>query len=112
MAFLIEADGKTLLYSGDLRLHGRKPGMARRLIEAVSRRHVDVLLMEGTHMGSGRERGVTEHELEEQVLGQSRKARAWSWPRSRRCTSIGSSPSTRPHAGPAGRLSSIPTAPS
>ncbi len=70
MAFLIEAEGKTLLYSGDLRLHGRKPGMARRLIEAVSGRHVDLLLMEGTHVGSGRERGVTEHELEEQVLGQ------------------------------------------
>jgi ribonuclease J len=70
MAFLIEAEGKTLLYSGDLRLHGRKPGMARRLIEAMSDRHVDLLLMEGTHVGSGRERGVTEHELEEHVFGQ------------------------------------------
>ena len=27
-AFLIEAAGKRVLYSGDLRLHGRKPGMA------------------------------------------------------------------------------------
>jgi ribonuclease J len=70
MAFLIEAEGRTLLYSGDLRLHGRKPGMARRLIEAISGRHVDLLLMEGTHVGSGRERGVTEHALEEVVLGQ------------------------------------------
>ena len=86
--------------------------MARRLIEALSRRHVDVLLMEGTHMGSGREGGVTEHELEEQVLGLSREARAWSWPRFRRCTSIGSSRSARPPAGPAERLSLIPTAPS
>jgi ribonuclease J len=75
MAFLIEADSKTLLYSGDLRLHGRKPGMARRLIEAMSRRHVDLLLMEGTHVGSGRERGVTEHELEQQVLGQIHESR-------------------------------------
>jgi ribonuclease J len=75
MAYLIEADGRTLLYSGDLRLHGRKPGMARRLIEAVSSRRVDLLLMEGTHVGSGRERGVTEHELEEQVFGQIRESR-------------------------------------
>jgi ribonuclease J len=70
MAFLIEAESRTLLYSGDLRLHGRKPGMARRLIDALSGQRVDVLLMEGTHMGSGRERGVTEHALEEVVLGQ------------------------------------------
>jgi ribonuclease J len=75
MAFLIEADGKTLLYSGDLRLHGRKPGMARQLIEAMSHRHVDLLLMEGTHMGSDRERGGTEHELEDQVFGQIQESR-------------------------------------
>jgi ribonuclease J len=35
----------------------------------VSGRQFDILLMEGTHVGSERERGVTEHELEEQVLG-------------------------------------------
>ena len=32
LAFVIEAEGKRLLYSGDLRMHGRKPGMAKRLI--------------------------------------------------------------------------------
>ncbi|MGA7498704.1 MAG: MBL fold metallo-hydrolase [Isosphaeraceae bacterium] len=41
MAFLIRARGKRLLYSGDLRLHGRKPGMARRLVEAARREPVD-----------------------------------------------------------------------
>jgi hypothetical protein len=40
----------------DLHYAGRKPGMVRRLIEALSGRQVDVLLMEGTHLGSGRER--------------------------------------------------------
>jgi ribonuclease J len=68
-AFLIEAEGKRLLYSGDLRLHGRKPGMAKRLIQEVSKAPIDVLLMEGTHFTAGRERGVTEQELEEQVVG-------------------------------------------
>jgi ribonuclease J len=74
MAFLIEAEGKTLLYSGDLRLHGRKPGMARRLLQALAGRRVDALLMEGTHVGAGRERGVSEHDLEEQVLEHVRSA--------------------------------------
>jgi ribonuclease J len=69
MAFLIEVEGTRLLYSGDLRLHGRKPGMAQRLLELLRDRPIDVLLMEGTHFGADRERGVTEQELEEVVMG-------------------------------------------
>ena len=33
VAFLIEAEGKTILYSGDFRNHGRKPGMLRDLLK-------------------------------------------------------------------------------
>ena len=68
LAFLLEAGGKRLLYSGDLRRHGRKPGMIRTLIERIAPRNVDVLLMEGTHLGGGKERGTTEFELEERVV--------------------------------------------
>jgi ribonuclease J len=74
MAFVVEADGKRLLYSGDLRLHGRKPGMAKRLIEAATRAPIDVLLLEGTHFTAGRERGVTERELEEQIVNHVTEA--------------------------------------
>ena len=74
MAFIIEADGKRLLYSGDLRLHGRKPGMAKRLIQAATRERIDVMLMEGTHFTAGRERGVTERELEEQIISHITEA--------------------------------------
>ena len=74
VAFLIEADGKTVLYSGDLRLHGRKPGMARDLTAALKDKTVDVLLMEGTHLGQERVRGVTEYELEEEIVNHIRSA--------------------------------------
>ena len=50
LALLLEADGKRLLYSGDLRLHGRKPGMARQLLSVIARKPIDVLLMEGTNL--------------------------------------------------------------
>ena len=50
MALLIEADGKRLLYSGDLRMHGRKPGMARALFQFVAKKPFDLLLMEGTNL--------------------------------------------------------------
>jgi ribonuclease J len=64
VAYLVEADGKRLLFTGDLRLHGRKPGMARQLLKAVSSKPLDVLLMEGTHFSSEREAGWMEKELE------------------------------------------------
>jgi ribonuclease J len=73
-AFLIEAEGKTVLYSGDLRLHGRKPGMHRTLIEAVSGRSIDVLLMEGTHIGHPDHRGPNEYDLEKEIADHIRSA--------------------------------------
>jgi ribonuclease J len=68
LAFLLEAGGKTLLYSGDLRRHGRKPGMIRTLIEQIAPRNIDVLLMEGTHLGGEKEQGISEFDLEERLV--------------------------------------------
>lgn len=68
MAFLIEAEGKRLLYSGDLRLHGRKPGMQAHLLEQIRKEPIDVLLMEGTHLGHPGKRGRNEYELEEEIV--------------------------------------------
>jgi len=74
VAYLIEAEGKTLLYSGDIRKHGRKPGMARDLVAEIGPRNIDVLLMEGTHFGSGSSKGLTEFELEEEIVGHIKSA--------------------------------------
>ena len=46
-AFLIEAEGRRLLYSGDLRLHGVKKSLYRQLPKRV-----DCLLLEGTHLAN------------------------------------------------------------
>ncbi|MDR2208337.1 MAG: MBL fold metallo-hydrolase [Azoarcus sp.] len=50
---LIEVAGKRLLYSGDFRLHGRKPTLVRRLMDSLPE-SIDVLLMEGTNLGSNK----------------------------------------------------------
>jgi len=73
-ALLIEAQGKRVLYSGDLRMHGRKPGMARHLLQHVRDNPVDVLVMEGTHVGSKRPVGMTERELEDVLARLFRQA--------------------------------------
>lgn len=74
VAYLIKAEGKTLFYSGDLRTHGRKPGMVRELVAELRPRNIDVLLIEGTHFGSNRRKGITEFELEEKIVGHVRSA--------------------------------------
>src|SRR5579872_3148979 len=73
-AFLITGEGKTVLYSGDLRLHGRKPGMHQSLIAAIQDRTIDVLLMEGTHIGHPDHKGQNEYELEDEIEGLIKSA--------------------------------------
>lgn len=68
VAFLIEAEGKTILYSGDFRNHGRKPGMIRDLLNHLTRKSVDALIVEGTHFGSEKEQGNTEYQLEDRIV--------------------------------------------
>jgi ribonuclease J len=59
---LIEAAGKRVLYSGDFRNHGRKAALVEKLMAAPPR-DVDVLLMEGTNLGSDKPT-KSEHDLE------------------------------------------------
>jgi len=68
MAFLIESEGKRIVYSGDLRLHGRKPGMAQVLLKAIRQAPLDLLIMEGTSLSRGKEPGLSEQDVEEQLV--------------------------------------------
>ncbi|HOF10201.1 MAG TPA: MBL fold metallo-hydrolase, partial [Opitutaceae bacterium] len=73
MAFLVEAEGKRLLYTGDLRFHGRKPGMGRQLLDVSKSASLDVLVIEGTRLG-GRENEpyLSEQELEARITADLR----------------------------------------
>jgi ribonuclease J len=68
VAFLIEAGGKRIVYSGDLRLHGRKPGMAKVLLKAIREAPLDLLIMEGTSLSRGQEPGLSEQDVEALLL--------------------------------------------
>lgn len=63
---LIEVEGRRILYSGDFRTHGRKCALPRRLIESPPR-DLDVLLMEGTNLGSDKP-VVSETDLEAEFV--------------------------------------------
>lgn len=75
-ALLVEADGKRLLYTGDLRGHGRKTGALPRLLKLCPK-PLDALVIEGTTVGRSQPgaRPQTEVQLEEDLVGRIKSAR-------------------------------------
>jgi len=67
-AFLIEANGKKVLYSGDFRANGRKSKLFDKMIEDKNLKYVDVLLMEGTMIQRNNDEFPTEQSVEEKIL--------------------------------------------
>lgn len=74
-ALLVEAGGVRLLYTGDIRAHGRKAKLFERLVSRPPT-DVDVMLMEGTTLGrSGTDIGFpSEEDLEADFVSVFRKA--------------------------------------
>lgn len=69
-SMIIEASGRRLFYTGDIRAHGRKSALFEQLLENPPG-DVDVLLMEGTHVrpeGDGTERGLSETDVEKACI--------------------------------------------
>lgn len=64
-SFLVEADGKSIFYSGDFRSHGRKAKAFEWFIGNAPQ-NVDYLLLEGTTIGGSDEPFRTEEELEQE----------------------------------------------
>lgn len=75
-ALLVEAGGRRILYTGDVRAHGRKPGALPRLLKLCPR-PVDALIMEGTCIGRAESgvRPVTETGLERTLAGRMKATR-------------------------------------
>ena len=68
LAFLIEAEGKRIFYSGDFRGHGRKSVLFEKMVEFPPDA-VDCLLMEGSMLGRNKQDYNNEREIEEKIVG-------------------------------------------
>lgn len=66
LAFLIEADGKRIFYSGDFRGHGRKSILFKQMIKNPAK-NVNCLLMEGTMIGRGKQAYADEQSIEKRI---------------------------------------------
>lgn len=65
-AFLVEGDGKRLMYSGDFRSHGRKEKAYRWWLYNAPK-EVDALLLEGTTLGRAPEKCKSEKDVENEI---------------------------------------------
>ena len=63
MAFLIEAEGKQILYSGDIRTHGVKGSLYKNLPQ-----NVNCLILEGTNISKSENKRKTENEIKDQFV--------------------------------------------
>lgn len=70
-AFLIKADGKSIFYSGDFRIHGRKI-RAFDWFSHNTERNVDYLLLEGTSIGRVNNNFPSETEIETEFVNTFR----------------------------------------
>lgn len=66
-AFLIEAEGKRVFYSGDFRGHGRKAILFERMIKDPPK-NIDCLLMEGSILGRNETAYKNEGEIETRIV--------------------------------------------
>ena len=66
-AFEIRCEGKTILYTGDFRGHGRRQETLDRFLNEAEK-EPDLLLMEGTTLGRTGESKFTEEELSKEII--------------------------------------------
>ena len=78
-AFLIEADGKKILYSGDFRANGRKTKLFDKMIKDKKLKNVDVLLMEGTMIRRGNKDFPNEKSVEDKIYEAINKSKEISF---------------------------------
>jgi ribonuclease J len=65
-AFLVESEGKRILYSGDFREHGGNPEIFEQFLHNAPK-GVDALLLEGTLIGSSSRAQKTEKDIEHEI---------------------------------------------
>ena len=70
--FLIEADDKRLLYTGDFRLHGVRGNVMDKILDRRVGR-VDVVVTEGTTVSRSTQEAVTEWDLQKRVKAYLRQ---------------------------------------
>ncbi|MCK8818143.1 MBL fold metallo-hydrolase [Natroniella sulfidigena] len=73
-AFLIKADGKRVIYSGDFRAHGRKKKVLDYFLNDIGQ-GVDAILLEGTNLGTEQKDIKSEERIEAEITELAKEER-------------------------------------
>ncbi|MFN4133114.1 MAG: MBL fold metallo-hydrolase [Candidatus Hadarchaeales archaeon] len=74
-AFAVETDAGWVVYTGDLRLHGKMGEKTRKFVEEAAKLDPKLLIIEGTRMGEGKERTESEEDVHQHCLSAVSEAR-------------------------------------
>ena len=64
--YIAENDEDTIVYTGDLRFHGRQPELTNKFVEKAKKSKPTAMITEGTRIN--RTENITEYEIEEKVI--------------------------------------------
>ena len=64
--YIAENDEDTIVYTGDLRFHGRQPELTKKFVQEAKKSKPSIIITEGTRIN--RTENITEFEIEERVV--------------------------------------------
>ncbi len=73
MGFIIKGEEKTIVYTGDLRLHGKKRADTEQFIRQAKESHPDILIIEGTNLRGNDSNEEREFWTEQRVSEEAQK---------------------------------------
>lgn len=64
--YIIESDDETIVYTGDLRFHGRNPELTNKFVKECKKANPDIMISEGTRISESST--ITEEEVENNIV--------------------------------------------
>lgn len=73
MGFIIKSEEKTIVYTGDLRLHGKTRADTEQFVRQAREAHPDILIIEGTNLCADNDNEAREFWTEQRVFEEAQK---------------------------------------
>jgi len=73
MGFIIKSEEKTIVYTGDLRLHGERRADTEQFVRQAREAHPDILIIEGTNLRADNDNEAREFWTEQRVFEEAQK---------------------------------------
>jgi ribonuclease J len=76
-AFIVEGEDETIVYTGDLRFHGRNPELTRKFVKEAAKASPTIMISEGTRIDQ--DENVSEDDIEQRASSEIANIKVWWW---------------------------------